>query len=250
MESTNIPADVKRTHDKITDLFSSNDTLKCNQLDMQDFSRIVAKMPKKYNKDAIQSTIDAVFSMAHDKMESDKDKEILKGLRQLVREIEDDHYQPNNQFKDAFFFPNMANVQKMVKYIARARKTIDLAIFSFTNDDLANEIIAAHKRGVKVRIITDDEGMKGKGADSQRCANEGIPVRTDSEERYHMHNKYMIVDSLYIVTGSFNWTFQAGKSNQENVVVVDGSYYINKYNENFEKLWAEFSGNKVDVEKH
>jgi hypothetical protein len=44
---------------------------------------------------------------------------------------------------------------------------------------LANEIIAAHKRGVTVRIITDDEAMKGIGADAQRCSDEGIVVRTD-----------------------------------------------------------------------
>ena len=54
----------------------------------------------------------------------------------------------------------------MVAYIKKAKKTLDLAIFSFTNDDLANAIIDAHKRGVAVRIITDDEAMKGKGADS------------------------------------------------------------------------------------
>ena len=88
-----------------------------------------------------------------------------------------------------------------------AKKTIDLAIFSFTNDDLAGEILAAHKRGVKVRIITDDEAMKGKGADAQRMSDGGIPVRCDSEVAYHMHNKFMIVDSLFLVTGSFNWTF-------------------------------------------
>ena len=88
----------------------------------------------------------------------------------------------------------MDNVKKLVNYISKAKVSIDLSIFSFTNDDLANEIIAAHKRGVAVRIITDDEAMKGKGADAQRCADEGIPVRCDSEEKFHMHNKFMIVD--------------------------------------------------------
>ena len=70
-----------------------------------------------------------------------------------------------------------------------ARKTIDLAIFSFTNDDLANELTSRcppikHQKGVVVRIITDDEAMKGKGADTQRMAlaDAGIPCRTDSEE--------------------------------------------------------------------
>ena len=127
-----------------------------------------------------------------------------------------------------------------------AKKSIDLSIFSFTNDDLANEIIAAHKRGVKVRIITDDEAMKGKGADAVRCSDAGIPVRSDSEEKYHMHNKFMVVDSTFLMTGSFNWTFQAGKSNQENVVIIDGEYFIKKYNEEFNKLWMQFANNEVE----
>jgi phosphatidylserine/phosphatidylglycerophosphate/cardiolipin synthase-like enzyme len=53
-----------------------------------------------------------------------------------------------------------------------------------------------------------------------------------------MHNKFMVVDNYFLVTGSFNWTFQAGKSNQENVVVLDGQYYIDKYAKEFNKLWA------------
>jgi len=50
--------------------------------------------------------------------------------------------------------------------LRRQKKTIDLAIFSFTNDQLAGALLDAHARGVKVRIITDDEAMKGKGADT------------------------------------------------------------------------------------
>ena len=56
----------------------------------------------------------------------------------------------------------------------------------------------------------------------------------------------MIVDSLFLVTGSFNWTFQAGKNNQENVVVIDGKYYIEKYNTEFNKLWSQFAPNELE----
>jgi cardiolipin hydrolase len=205
--------------------------------------------PNQFKGEIVQSTMDHLFMIAKDKMDSEKDKEVLAGLRQMVRQLEQDLYRPKARFQDAFFFPNLANVKKMVKYIAFAQKSIDLCIFSFTNDDLANEIIAAHKRGVTVRIITDDEAMKGKGADAQRCSDKGIPVRTDNNVQFHMHNKFMIVDSLYLVTGSFNWTFQAGKSNQENVVVLDGQYYIDKYNQEFNKLWAEFNKNELEREE-
>ena len=65
-----------------------------------------------------------------------------------------------------------------------------------------------------------------------------------------MHNKFMIVDSTFLVTGSFNWTFQAGKSNQENIVVLDGDYYIGKYNEEFNKMWGQFAGNELERKEH
>lgn len=190
---------------------------------------MLAKQTGRFDESLIQASTDHLFKIALEKMESDHDKSVLKGLRAMVRELEGTLYRPNAQYQDAFFFPNMANVKKLVNYIAKAKRSLDLCIFSFTNDDLANEILAAHKRGVAVRIITDDEAMKGKGADTQRMADGGIPCRTDSEEQYHMHNKFMIVDKKFLVTGSFNWTFQAGKSNQENVVVLDGDYYIDKY---------------------
>ena len=155
--------------------------MKVNELDARDFARAINKMYGKREDEHIQATVDHVFGMAMDRMESDHDKDVLVGLRQLVREIEEDLYTPNPTFRDAFFFPNQANIAKVAGYIKKARKTICLAIFSFTNDDLANEIIAAHERGVNVRIITDDEAMKGKGADAQRCSDAGITVRTDDE---------------------------------------------------------------------
>lgn len=65
-----------------------------------------------------------------------------------------------------------------------------------------------------------------------------------------MHNKYMIVDSAFILTGSFNWTYQAGKSNQENVVIVDNDFLVKKYDNNFGQLWAQFSGNELEHQQH
>ena len=77
-------------------------------------------------------------------METDHDKKVVLGLRAMVRELEHALYRPHARYQDAFFFPNMENVTKLKNYIAKAKKSIDLAIFSFTNDVLANEILAAH----------------------------------------------------------------------------------------------------------
>ena len=65
-----------------------------------------------------------------------------------------------------------------------------------------------------------------------------------------MHNKFMIVDDTFLMTGSFNWTFQAGAHNQENLLVVDHPFYIEKYVTEFNSLWAEFEKNAVSKSEH
>ncbi len=71
-------------------------------------------------------------------------------------------------------------------------------------------------------------------------ADQGILTRVDDRPDAHMHNKFVVIDDSHLITGSFNWTVQAGKTNQENLLVVDNPYYIEKYNTEFEALWKQF----------
>lgn len=167
-------------------------------------------------------------------------------MRGLVGQVTGDLYRPKPQYIDAFFFPNKKNVNKLVNWIKKAKKTLNICVFNLTNDDLAKAVIDRHNAGVKVRVVSDDECKTNKGSDIQRLADAGIPVRTDAAPTYHMHNKFMIVDDTYLLTGSFNWTFQAGSSNQENLLVVDHPYYIERYTAEYEKLWDQFNDNEVE----
>jgi phosphatidylserine/phosphatidylglycerophosphate/cardiolipin synthase-like enzyme len=170
-------------------------------------------------------------------MNNEEDKKVLEGLRKLVRQVEVDLYRPKPRYLDAFFFPNKSNVYKLESYIKRAQKSLLICVFNLTNDVLANAVIDRHKNGVQVRVISDDECCKNKGNDIQTLADAGIPVRTDDAPDFHMHNKFMVVDNAFLLTGSFNWTFQAGANNQENLLVVDHPYYLEKYTAEFENLW-------------
>jgi phosphatidylserine/phosphatidylglycerophosphate/cardiolipin synthase-like enzyme len=56
-----------------------------------------------------------------------------------------------------------------------------------------------------------------------------------------MHNKFAIVDSELLITGSYNWTVGANTKNDENVMIVDCPYVVEIYQEQFDKLWEQFS---------
>lgn len=129
-----------------------------------------------------------------------------------------------------------------------AKKELKICVFNLTNDDLAAAVLDRHKAGVIVQVITDDECMNNPGSDIQRFADAGIHCRTDDAPTYHMHDKFMVVDDQFVLTGSFNWTYQAGSNNQENVLVVDHPYYVEKYESEFKKLWMAFNKNEIERE--
>lgn len=63
-----------------------------------------------------------------------------------------------------------------------------------------------------------------------------------------MHNKFAIIDDEIVMTGSFNWTTQAVKSNQENVIFIQNENLAKIYAEEFEKLWNSFTV-AIDVDE-
>lgn len=52
-----------------------------------------------------------------------------------------------------------------------------------------------------------------------------------------MHNKFCIIDNL-VITGSYNWTYNANRNN-ENILVTDEGSIIKAYREEFERLFDD-----------
>jgi cardiolipin hydrolase len=182
-------------------------------------------------------------------MNTDEDKATLESLRKYIAMIEEDLYDPKPRYLDTMFFPNEANVERLIQYMNKATKSIKICVFTMTNDKLSNGVNAAWQRGLNVRVISDDECMQQKGSDVHWLSEQGIPVRVDDRPDAHMHNKFMIIDDTHVITGSFNWTVTAGNANQENLLVVDNQYYIQKYNTEFEKLWKQFVSTEVNCDE-
>ena len=110
-------------------------------------------------------------------------------------------YVPKPFVQETMFFPNKLNERRLAKVLKRARNTLDVAVFAFTNNKLSKAILHCWNRGVKCRAITDDECSKFTGADIYQLAAAGIPCTMDDHARYHMHNKFALIDSEVLVTG-------------------------------------------------
>ena len=132
------------------------------------------------------------------------------------------------------------SLKALLGELQAARSSLDIAVFTFTCNELADAVLAAVRRGVRVRLITDDDQMASRGSDVARLAKGGVAVRHDNSPAL-LHHKFGIVDGRTVLTGSFNWTRAAVLENRENILITAEPAALSSYTREFDKLWAEFS---------
>lgn len=140
---------------------------------------------------------------------------------------------------EAYFSPGESCRNRLIELIQGAQKRIDICVFTITDNRIADVIVAAHKRGVHVSILTDDLKAEDQGSDIHHFEKMGIPVRMDGSDK-HMHHKFAIFDQKYLLTGSYNWTVSATIANEENIIVTDDHRLISAFEREFEKLWVQY----------
>ena len=128
---------------------------------------------------------------------------------------------------------------KLYKLIQTAQKSIDIAIYDINLDKLVHEVLLASKK-IQVRIIVDRRQSKGNHSLVPLLIKAGAKVRY-GKQRGIMHNKFCIVDSKILETGSFNFTNHASLANQENQIYLTNPGIVGRYKTRFEKMWDEAS---------
>jgi len=126
--------------------------------------------------------------------------------------------------------------EKLIEFIKSSKEVLLICVFTISDDRISQHIAAQHRKGVKVKIITDNEKQFDAGSDVMRLSESGIEVRIDKTVN-HMHHKFAISDHKSILTGSYNWTRSASEFNDENFIILSDEFAINRYRAEFERLW-------------
>ncbi len=138
------------------------------------------------------------------------------------------------------FSPGDACLNAIIGQIASAKKTLDICVFTISDDRIADAIVACHRSRVRVRIITDNEKIADLGSDIERFALAGMAVKVDRTEA-HMHHKFALIDGATVLTGSYNWTRSAALYNEENLLVTADAEIVQAYLRGFERMWASMT---------
>lgn len=181
----------------------------------------------------------AAFELAGEALNGRNNSAVLEWLEDVMKLLQSqssDHAPPD---AEACFSPGDDCPKRIGRLFDAARKAADVCVFTITDDRISNAVLDAHRRGVKVRIVTDDDKSADLGSDIERLMSAGVPVRIDRSQ-YHMHHKFALFDGRQLLTGSYNWTRGAAEWNEENFIVTGDPRLISPFAELFERLWAKF----------
>ncbi|HOT90317.1 MAG TPA: phospholipase D-like domain-containing protein [Anaerolineae bacterium] len=126
--------------------------------------------------------------------------------------------------------------EKLVAAIDGAQKSIDVAVFEIDLANVTEALIRAHKRGVKVRVVTDSDYAGELGPERLLAAQ--IHVVFDDSQPF-MHDKFVIIDGKQVWTGSWNLTDNDTYRNNNNVVVVNSKLLAENYTTEFEEMYVD-----------
>ncbi|MFL7791181.1 MAG: phosphatidylserine/phosphatidylglycerophosphate/cardiolipin synthase family protein [Anaerolineae bacterium] len=126
--------------------------------------------------------------------------------------------------------------EELAAVIGQAESSVDVAAYDFDLERVADALIAAHRRGVKVRFVTDsDNADEGAVQDLRRA---GIPVVEDERDSGLMHDKFIVIDQVWIWTGSWNLTSNGTYRNNNNAVMIASPALAENYTAEFEEMFA------------
>lgn len=142
-----------------------------------------------------------------------------------------------------------------------AARSIDLALFVFSEQNVSNILEARHLQGVQVRSLVDPGfayrnyseilDMLGVTLPDSQCrieasnhpwrnpiATAGIPALAPGDI---LHHKFGLIDGRTIVTGSQNWSDAANHSNDENLLVITNPKIAAHFQREFDRLFQTAS---------
>lgn len=181
------------------------------------------------------------FELARDTIDPVNSSAVLEWLEdvsQVIRQAaEPDQAMPDSE---VVFSPGDHCWRKIQGLLRSSRHSVDICVFTITDDRITSSILDAHHRRVAVRIITDNDKAFDRGSDIDRLADAGVDVCVDRTP-HHMHHKFAIFDRTRLLTGSYNWTRSAATSNEENFIVTNDVKLRTSFQSEFDRLWQQFS---------
>lgn len=145
------------------------------------------------------------------------------------------HFSPTDNARD----------NSVIPMIHQATSTLDIAMFFLTSQEIADAVLAAHARGVNVRVVIDAGGAANAYSKIPELCSAGVSVKWENWGG-KSHSKWAVADSgissrAAVVYGSMNWTGAGNSSNDENTVYVKNASFAADFQNEFNRQWSDLA---------
>ncbi len=136
---------------------------------------------------------------------------------------------------EVYFAPEDKVARKLVPLLLDARRSVRFMAFSFTSESIADALIQLNDRGVSVEGVFETRGSDTVYSQYDDLKKAGIPVFLDGNP-YLLHHKVFIIDEQTVVLGSYNFSGNAEKDNDENLLVIHDQEVAKSFLAEYERV--------------
>jgi len=136
-----------------------------------------------------------------------------------------------------YFTPPANAAVAIVKAIDASEREVLVQAYGFTHNAIAQALVRAHERGVRVRVLLDQKSQSSNRYVIGVLTDAQIDLRQDGKHAI-AHNKVMVIDQAIVITGSFNFTNSAASRNAENFLVLKSEDLAEQYRLQWQNHWA------------
>ena len=124
-----------------------------------------------------------------------------------------------------YFSPGSDTISPLVSEIQSAEESIHFMAFSFTHDAVGGAMRDRFKSGIDVRGVFEERQVNNKYSEYKAMKEAGLSVILDKNSGA-MHHKVIVIDGETVITGSYNFSKNAEKRNNENLLIIKGNSAI------------------------
>lgn len=219
-------------------LAASLDDLRLADEEKRELALILREHPPR--EEDLRRARNFAFDLVRKQASDPSQFSLLKWLEGVVRTLDNGRPPIPAARQNACFSPGTACLEAIQTRLRDTRQRADICVFTLSDDRISDEVLAAHRRGVAVRLLTDNLKEFDTGSDIGRLRDAGVAIAVDRTEA-HMHHKFAIFDGKWLLNGSYNWTRSACELNEENIIQSTDAALLQQFAEHFERLWAKLA---------
>jgi phosphatidylserine/phosphatidylglycerophosphate/cardiolipin synthase-like enzyme len=153
------------------------------------------------------------------------------------------------RIEEVIFGPEENISDFVIGEINKAKNTVDIMAFWFTWLPIAESVVMASKRGVKVKIIVDERSVEKKQKDVHKNEIEVVPYFLDNNLRNMvkiysgelLHYKTVLIDDNIVLNGTCNFFNGSLNRHEEHYMKIISKELKLVFDKQFNKLWNEKS---------